>query len=553
MAYGTKYYYDFADVRQVKYRVLLKKRDYSGATTEVTAGAVPFVQDIQQDNRFDEVAATVFDLQVLTQDGFNLLSLYTSDSREWMFELITLPIESSVLLFTGWIEGLKGGERLKGGRQTLEIAATCGLGQLRNEPYANDDGTPYTGITTKREVIKTILAKTGLSLPFGIASNWTNSGDGTFSTTAVKITNEVYYEQDGTPLNCLEVLKDILGQLNCEVFQERGKWWIRDVSLLKESTYQYYVYNADGTYNSNPTITNTKVQIGSEFKTTTDSMYSALPPVKRFEASLKLGRYRNQLPNGDFTQTPRVNLPQWTNTLFSTEVGGTGTVSDRVYVRINNPMRSAQDVRASNLLEWATFIANTSEYLASTAVTTGSYDLDVYRFSGWINASGSGVAVMIQFQVNTSYGDYYLKQDGTFGGSDSRYKAETYFEFYPDFVRKEGATRVGVPTWTEVSKEIDLNFFKRTFEIYNRGPRDNPSPFTLQGIRIFVFRPSVRAGFDLTTQYVKISNFRLVKRQQREIAAQVHNVENNVKTSEKVKSFEFYTGDHFNNTELATT
>lgn len=555
MAHGTKYYYDFADVRRVKYRVNLKKRDYTGDPTELTAGDTPFVQDIQQDNRFDEIAATVFDLQAITQTGFNLLSIYTSDSREWMVELIKIatPIEDSILCWAGWIEGLKGGERLKGGRQALELTASCGLGQLRNEDYQHEDGTPYTGIVTKRDVIKTILEKTGLGLPFGIASKWVNAGDGSYSTTGVKILNDVYYEQDGTPLNCLDVLKDILGQLNAEIVQERGTWWIRDISLMRGGDYSYYVYNSDGTFKETYTFSNGLLQLGSNFKTTADSIYSALPPVKRFEASLKLGRYKNQLPNGDFTQTPRVNLPQWTNTLFSTEVGGTGTVTDRVYVKIYTPMRSPQDIKASSTLDWANFLVATTQSLSSTAISISNTDLDVWRFSGWINASGSAVAVCLQFQVLTNYGNYFLKQDGSFAGSDEQYKAETYFEFYPDFKKQDGATRVGVPVWTEVSKELDLSFFKRTIEINNRGPRDNSNPFALQGIKVFVFRPSVRSPQSLTDQYVKISNFRFVKRKQRELAAQVHNVENNVKTSEKVQSFEFYTGDHFDNSELATT
>ena len=548
MAYGTKYYYDFADVRQYKFRVLLKQRDYSGSATELTAGATPFVQDIQQDSRFDEIAATVFDLQVITQTGFNLLTIYTSDSREWMVQLVTLPIMDGNLVWAGWIEGLKGGEKLKGGRQTLELTASCGLGQLRNEPYQKEDETPYTGITTKRDVIKTILSKTALGLPFGICSNWINAGDGNYSTLGVKITNEAYYEQDGTPLNCLEVLKDILGQLNCEIFQERGSWWIRDILLTKEASYEYYVYNEDGTFKSTVTFTNTKLQLGNSFKTTRDSMYSALPPVKRFEASLKLGRYKNQLPNGDFTQTPRVALPQWTNTLLSTEVGGTGAANDRVYVKIMDPMRSPQDIKKSNLSEWANHILDLTESLSSTPTTNISTN-DVWRFSGWINTSQS--SVLIQFQITTSYGNYYLKQDGSFGTEP--YSTETLLEFNPDFVKQEGATRQGVPKWTEISKEIDLSYFEKFIEIYNRGPRDYQTRFTLQGLKIIVFRPSVTLPATLADQYILISNFRLVKRKKRELAAQVHSVENNVKTSEKVQSFEFYTGDHFDSSEVATT
>lgn len=553
IVYTTKYFFDFADVRQYKYRVLFKLRDYAGETTELTAGGTPFVQDIQQSDKYDPIAATLFDIQVFTQTGFDLRSIYSSDSREWRIDLVTLPISDDNLIFTGWIEGLKGGERLKGGRQTLSLTAACGLGQLRNELYQKDDGTPFTGLTTKREVIKNILAKTGLNLPFGIASNWVNAGDGLYSTTAVKITNEVYYEEDGTPLDCLTVLKDILGQLNCEIFQERGKWWIRNIDLLKGASYNYYVYNADGSFNSNPTFNNTKLQVGHTFKTTSESMYSALPPVRSFEASLKLSRYRNQLPNGDFTQYPRINLPQWTNTLFATEIGGTGAINDRVYVKITNPQRSPPDIKISNIITYAEMIIDLNESLISSPIAVNNNNLDIWRFSGWINASGPSVAVLMQFIVITNYGNFFLKQDGSFGDATTKYQTETFFEFYPDFQRQEGATRIGVPKWTEVTKEIDLAFFKRSIEINNAGPRDNPNPFTLQGIQMAVYRPSVRAPQALTDQYVQISNFRLVKRKQREVAAQVHVAKNDIKTSEKDRIQEFYTGDYFDTTELAAT
>jgi len=553
MAYAVKYYYEFKDVQNVLFRVNLLQRDYVGSATELTAGAVPFVEDVETEGRYDEIAAKVFDLQVITQTGFSLLDIYTSDSREFKVEVRSDPAGTNTLWFAGWIEGIKGGESLKGGRQTLELTASCGLGQLRNEPYAEADGTPYTGIVIKRDIIQTILSKLDLGLKFAIAQNWVNDGDGSYSSTAVKVDNKTYYNESGEPLTCLEVLKDILGQLNCEIFQEMGVWRIRNIDLLREASYDYYVYSAAGTYDSVETFTNTPKQLGSTYKMTEGSKYSALPPIKRFEASLRLGRYRNQLPNGDFNEDPKVSIPQWTNTLFSVEVGGDGTVQNRSYVRINQPMRSPQDIKQSNFLAWQQFILDIQENLTSTNIAISNFDLDVWEFKGWINASGSGVAVALRFEVITNEGPYFLKSDGTFSEPNDRYRADTFHEYYPDFVKQEGATRVGLPDWTEVKKDVDLSYFKRLIEIRNRGPRDNDTPFALQNLRVIVYRPSVLNPNTLSGQYVKIANFQLNKRKAREIEAQVFEEINDVKTPLDKQSFEFWTGDYFDTTELATT
>ena len=555
MAYAVKYYYEFKDVQNILFRVSLLQRDYVGSTIELTAGAVPFTEDVETDSRYDEIAAKVFDLQVITQSGFSLLDIYTSDSREFKFELRSDPLGTNTLWFTGWIEGIKSGESLKSGRQVLELTASCGLGQLRNELYIKSDGSPYTGISIKRDIIQLILEKINLNLKFAIAQNWINDGDGNYSSTAVKIDNKTYYNESGEPLTCLEVLKDILGQLNCEIFQEMGIWLIRNVDLLRETTYEYYVYNANGTYNSFETFTNTPKQLGGTFKITDNSKYSALPPVKRFEASLKLGRYRSQLPNGDFNQSPKVSIPQWTNTLFSVEVGGDGTIQNRSYVRINQPMRSPQDIRAYNITEWALFRADIQENLTSSNIAISNFDLNIWEFKGWINASGSGVAVALRFEVITNQGSYFLKSDGTFADSEPEniYRAETFHEYYPDFVKQEGASRVGLPDWTEIKKDIDLSYFKRLIEIRNRGPRDNPNPFMLQSLRVIVYRPSVLNPNSLSGQYIKIANFQLNKRKAREIASQVFEEINDVITPLNKQSFEFWTGDYFDTTELATT
>jgi len=552
MAYRIRYFCDFADVKGLKYRINFFQKDYLLDPVEILAGAVPFVHDIQQDHKYDEIAAAIFDIEVITQNGFTLLDIYTSDSREWRIDLIKRETEE--IVYTGWLESIKGGERLKGGRQTLRLTASCGIEHLSNIPFQNQDGTPYKGLATKRGIIQKILFKTGLGLNFGIASNWVNNGDGAYSTTAVKVLQECYYKENGEPYSCLEVLKDILLQLNCEIFQQNGTWWIRNVDLLSKSDYDYYIYDANGVFVSLSLFTNTPLQLGNYFKTTLDSFYSAAPPVKRFEAILELGRYKNQLPNGDFSEAPRVNLPQWTNTLFSTEIGGTGTVSDRVYVKIFDNMRSPNDVKASDIVQLTQFIFDINTNLKSSSIPVESYSDNIYTFKGWINASGSGTAVCIRFQVQTTYGNFWLKQDGTFEESESSiYKAETFFEFYPDFKRSEGATRVGAPVWTEVSKDLDLSYFKRLIETYNRGPRDNSSTFLLQGITIFVYPASVRSPEALNSQFALISNFRINKREQREIASQVHFVENDVITPEKTRTFNLLSGDYFDTTELATT
>lgn len=554
MSYATKYYIDFADTMLNKYRVLLKQRDYSGAATELTAGATPCVFDFSNKDKFDPISAQLMKVELLTQSGFNLLSIFSADTYEWQVECRLDFLATNQLLFQGWIAGIKGQEKLTGQRQSIEITALCGLAQLENELFQKTDGSPYVGLIQKREILQLILLKTGLSLPYAISTTYINAGNGNIETLSPYVNASAYYKDDGQAMKCSEILEDILGQINAEVFQKNGVWQIRSILLCKQSTYSYYKYSPEGAFLIQFSFDNTPISVGtnSTFKTTSDSAYNGLLPVNLLKASIKLGRFLNKLPNGNFALKSGGSLVNWINTLPYSEYGGSGAIKDPFSVRVTTPVINPSDY--INIAEFYIYRNDLKNALTSNPFVP---NFDVFEFRGQLKTTGD-CALALRFRVRTNKGDYYLLPNGSFDKLNDRTETEIvitgtpFHLFYSDFLRQEGAGRVGVPVWTKITKEIDLSFFGVNKS--SRGPRPEVGErFELQGLEVLIHRPFVRRPPGISTQEFKIANFELIGKRTGDIAKLSYQVTNELKSPSKEQSFEFLTGDYFDVSEKATT
>lgn len=556
MSYTTKYFADFADTMQYKHRVNIKQRGFIGTAIELTAGATPCIFDFSNKDRFDPISTQLMKIEVLTQPGFDLLSVFGSDTYEWQIECRIDPNATNQLLFCGWLAGTKGSEQLNGMRQIVEITAICGLAQLENEFFQKTDGSPYIGRIQKREILRLILLKTGFSLPYALATTYTNNGNGNMEALSVYANASAYYESDGSAMKCNKILSDILEQINAEVFQKNGIWQVRSILLCKQSSYGYYKYSAEGSFLSQFNFTNTPVPIGntSVFKTAAGSAYSGLLPVNTFKASVKLGQFINQLPNGDFALRNSGILVNWSNTLPYSEFGGLGTIKDPFYVRITNPVVNPSDY--ISILEHYTQRNDLKNTLTSSPITP---TFDLYEFRGQLKTTGD-CALALRFRVITNKGDYYLLPDGSFYKGSDRTDSESiltggeFHLFYSDFLRQEGATRVGVPVWTKITKEIDLSYFQSSRTGSSRGPRpDFGERIELQGLEVLVHRPFVRRPPGVLVQELKVANFELIGKRTGNIAKLSYQITNEIKSPSKDESFEFLTGDYFDSSEKATT
>jgi hypothetical protein len=82
MSYNIKYYSTFKDISNNTYLINLKKLDYSGSTTEITAASEPLVIDTPSTKKFETVKGTGVTLKFISETDRQLIDLYTANYKE---------------------------------------------------------------------------------------------------------------------------------------------------------------------------------------------------------------------------------------------------------------------------------------------------------------------------------------------------------------------------------------------------------------------------------------------------------------------------------------
>ncbi len=319
--YGAKYFLEFADLQGVIYRLTFLEINYIGNLTEVTAGAEPFVADVQTDEKYGGIVGTVFNINVISQpqdtiydNPFEVEHLFKTSEDDIIVELRQNPDTSNELIHKGYISAFKSRQSIVGHVQPFQIVAGCGLGRLKNELFRQPNGKPYTGLMSYFDVLKICLSKTGLELPFAVCLNikWESLSHTTEGAALdACVYAEAYLNSNDVPLSCKEVLNDILDKYNCEVFQERGFYVVRNVDMLLDDDCEIRYYQADGTLIETITIDPHVVVNNGVFFTSGDTTYGFEPTIKTFLASVNNEGKRSLLKNGDFSARVAGVLADW--------------------------------------------------------------------------------------------------------------------------------------------------------------------------------------------------------------------------------------------------
>ncbi len=319
--YGPKYFFEFADLQGVIYRLTFLEIDYVGNLTEVRAGAEPFVADVQTDEKYGGIVGTVFNINVISQpqdtindSPFEVEDLFKTSEDDIVIELRQNPASSNELIHKGYISAFRSRQSIRGHVQPLQIVAGCGLGRLKNELFKQANGKPYTGLMSYFDILKICLTKTGLDLPFAVCLNidWESFGHATSGAALdACVYAEAYLNSNDLPLSCKEVLNDILDKFNCEVFQERGFYVVRNVDMLLNDDCEIKYFQTDGTAMGTIIVDPHVVVNNDVFYTSGDATYGFEPTIKTFTASVNNQGKRSLLKNGDFSSRAYGVLTDW--------------------------------------------------------------------------------------------------------------------------------------------------------------------------------------------------------------------------------------------------
>lgn len=307
-------------------------------------------------------------------DDFEIASIYPTDEREYR-----LNVTSSNYAFRGYILPDNCTEPFMSKPYDVTIRATDSLGTLENEPFLSSGGVRYTGFMRDDVLIRTILAKTGLLLNLNIAVNTSEDQ----MVPAICPMSQIYadtarfYDEDGNPYNCKDVLESVLRRWGARLHQWKGEWYV--VNALELSQGAVYTWRFDSNGNDLPTtFIGDLVYAGGDDRAVRPVGNTFLAKaVQSATAFYEYGYTSNELFNGDFDLWSGIaaNLPTgWgkngtpsTTTQYRIDPA-TGATTTDVFVTINNNNPGGGSIYNTNLVQIrANETANVSFDLYSSA------------------------------------------------------------------------------------------------------------------------------------------------------------------------------------------
>lgn len=171
MAYAEKYYITYCDPQGNPYRLSLLERDYSGISTQVKGGPIPFSIIIENSSelKVGGVFSTRGVATFVSSKNFGLNELYSSDNQK--FKLLHKREDgSSTGYWEGFIIPTGLSEEIDNDVHYITVTASDSLSTLQGIKFLDDNGENYGNSDGNFErsflfAIKECLKRTGLDLP----------------------------------------------------------------------------------------------------------------------------------------------------------------------------------------------------------------------------------------------------------------------------------------------------------------------------------------------------------------------------------------------------
>ena len=268
-SYGTKYYFEYRDWQNVLYRCNVKKKAYSGGSTELTSSGADPVKLIWGSTSSQSKIGNIL-------GGSMMIQLVSVTDQQWANEFNVIS-EKEYL-----VEILQGSDIIQQGYVVPEIyeepyieepypvslRVVDGLADLSNVTYTNfqwtdvqgwQSGQRLTGISSIIDIITFCLQKTGISQPLRSYINTyadEHSSGATDDPLKQTYLNNDTFVIDDKPLSCIQVIDRILKALPqpAAIFSGGGKWHIFPIEQTSE-TVDYREYDTAGDYSTNGTLT----------------------------------------------------------------------------------------------------------------------------------------------------------------------------------------------------------------------------------------------------------------------------------------------------------
>lgn len=228
------YYNEFKGLDGVLNRVEILS-EVSGIDEYVKTGKSPFVLRYADVMKLDPVHTAQATIHLISQYDFQFISLHTDDMQGYRVDFY----RGGILFWTGWLDSELYNEVLsKSSPYEVEFSASD-FNITERLKYINDSDAKYSDIVPVMTHIKRCLDK--LKLPFGkiyIGCTTTIGGISLNSSeTALHksyVTSSNFYDEDGKPMSCREVLDNCLRPFALMMVQKDGNVYVYDYNTIKK-------------------------------------------------------------------------------------------------------------------------------------------------------------------------------------------------------------------------------------------------------------------------------------------------------------------------------
>lgn len=317
-------------------------------------------------------------------NDFELASLYPNDEREYK-----IIIGGDQYSWQGFMLPDNVSEPFISKPYNVTIRATDGLGVLQDEPFLFADGVRYKGWMRDDVLLRTILAKTGLSLPMLIAVNTyeENMTPGVCPLSQLYSDTDRYYDEEGKPYSCKDVLEALLRRWNARLHQWNGQWQIVNALEMSFGSTLAYLFDANGNYLEYDSIGDVVYGGGQDYEVRPTGLTYLAKAVKSSTSFYEYGYPTNELVNGDFDDWDGLStLPEnWqasggavANTQYRVDQN-TGLATTDVYITITDNGGGGYILNNTTILIRANESVNlTFDLYAPNAISPGNKAIDIF-------------------------------------------------------------------------------------------------------------------------------------------------------------------------------
>jgi len=350
--FGERFRFEYDDKRGNKTRILIKKRSYVDASSEVCGDDVAFDVSLTgegSENKFEPLMSVRCETKLLSITDQQFLELYTNDPNLYRTEYwksFNGGVDYDLLLTTKQLPQLYS-EQYKSPPYSINSVSTCGLPDLKNFYLIQGDGQKYYGTISLIKLVSYCLSFLRLDLNIRVGVNLyaidMDSGDDDDPFDQANIDFECFYLAENEP-SLDFVLRSILEPFGARIVQWGNIWNIVRVEEMTGS-YDYREFDSNGDFIESGSYNPVKYldfpRASGDLKFVQDSQNLELRPgYGNIVAKYILGLKPNIFKNGDF----RLNssyIPSLGIYTFSINKDGWNLVNagypiSEGYERINN-------------------------------------------------------------------------------------------------------------------------------------------------------------------------------------------------------------------------